>query len=294
MNVIKRFRVHINDIFDITGEHITAPGRNIVYNNILNNASDIAIGKRIQYAFNKDGNGANFWENFFLCDAEHRKLGCAIVYILTKPQLLILQDWWYQIIETPDQTVKDNLTKSKKTCFGTTPSDDKLEIGKKKRMISSLYVYYVDKDIDAKDIRLIRVFFDKSPPIVAEEEEKAEKEKVAREKAEKKNPKKEKEKKWFDFFIDRVSVDHVKEITVENRITVFNTIIITLKRNVEQSLKKDLSLIDLSLIEYIIPKKKKWLYYLGKVKIEHEWVKNCQEVRSPCSLVNEYYQNSSA
>jgi hypothetical protein len=248
---IKGFHVHINDVFDISQEQLTPEGRTAVNNDIRAETSEIVLAKRIQYAF-KDGNGARFWENFFPCDSIHRKQGYAIVYVLTKQQLLLLKEWWKQMMDGPDQTVKDNLTNSMKKFFRSNPKYDTLKVGFKTKILDPIYVYYMDTKIKAKNVELTRLGLYLSPVY-------------------------EKSSKIVDFFNSDISVNNVEKIERGEYIDVLHAMILLVKQKVEEIVNKNYS------IRY--KSTENWPHYLSQVYIDKKWITNCSKIDPNCPLV---------
>jgi phage pi2 protein 07 len=264
MTDFKGYNVHINDLFDITKEQLTAEGLIAVYKGILEKTSTIAIAKRIQYAF-ENGNGVNFWQNFFLCDEIHRKKGYVIYHVLTKQQLVILQYWWKQMMDTADQTTKTNLEENRKEFFGTHPDMNTQAIGISQGTLETLYVYYPDKKFNARRPELKRLMFDKVPPATTD--------------------KKKQLYIGIDFFTDIISAsdpaNDMEEIAITDRNTVLRKMFYSLKNDLQPKIK--------SIFKKEYKFKDAWLLYLGKLNYTHKWIGYCNTFDPACPLIKAYF-----
>jgi len=255
--------VSLNEIFDVSGEQLSIDDIITTFAEINAENSQTIIAKRIQYAFNKDRNGKNFWENFFYCKYDNKKSNdkeSVVVFLFTKQQLVLLQYWWNQTMLNSNDLIKTNLTESKNNFFEN--KTKYLIINEKKRLIESLYVYYVDNDIASlKKPNILRLLFNKSQVI-----------------------KKNKAGMGIDFFADDICETYKQEIKcfdITEQRKELNRIIINIKEKIEQKISKEI------IIDYKLGNK--WLLYLSKIiyhDISHEWISYCEEnkIEHKCPL----------
>jgi hypothetical protein len=201
---------------------------------------------------------AKFWENFFLCAYNYCKQGYAVIYILTRQQLVLLQDWWNKMMAGSNQAVKDNLNKSKIEFFGSYPVSAKLN--GKPVVLDPLYVYYVDNIVSSrtKHLRLKRLVFDKS-----------------------KSSEKVPSSKGIEFFEENISADNVQEIAIPDRTGVLGRVFSSLKEKVASEIGNNI------FRQYKF--EGEWPYYLSSMDYGHRWIKYCQEIKPKCPLVEEYF-----
>lgn len=251
------FFVNVNDIFDIT--NISSTIKNIC-SGINNKVSNIIFAKRIEHAFNKDGDGKNFWKNFFWCEnyeQQPEQQLSVLIYVFTKQQLVLLQYWWNEIMKEADQKVQDNLTESKEWFLQISPKMKK--IGKNIQSIDLLQFYYSDDYIASrKPPKIVRVLFNVSPPFANAIPENA-----------------------IDFFADNVPIVNADEVAVTDRQKKMRTMVhYGLKHSIENTLKKNLVIRDRENNKL----KGGWLFYLGKLYYENEWISYCEKNKHNCQL----------
>jgi len=268
------FFVNVNDIFDITNIISAISGIDD------NRTSNIIFAKRIDHAFRKDGDGKNFWENFFYCkhyeqlrweyydqllheqlsnEQQLNKKLPVFFYVFTKQQLMLLQCWWNKKMKEADQGVIDNLEGSK--AWFIEKNSDPLKIGKTEHLIDRFQFYYVDDPIASrKPPRIVRLLFNVSPPFKGGIPKNA-----------------------IDFFSqDVIAVDADEVNDDEKRKQKIRTMVHNgLKFSVENLIKTNLGIKDKNYNKL----RGEWLFYLGNVHYyEHSQITYCEKTKHNCRL----------